>query len=80
MFMQSIRIKGKEVPVKKKFKVGDRVDFSSFIGGPITSRFHTIVSFGRLDNGMRIAFVTGHPGLVAVEALTLSKGGSSDHK
>lgn len=54
---------------KAVVQVGQVVDYHSIIGGPITSRKHTITKIGNL-HGVPVAWITGGSGCVAIEALT----------
>lgn len=49
--------------------VGDRVDYHSIIGGPITSYGHQIRSFGVVGSS-GVAWITGKSGGVALTALS----------
>ena len=51
------------------FKVGDKVNYHSIIGGEITSTGHVIEHIGELG-GTPVAWITGHRGAVALSALS----------
>lgn len=55
-------------------EVGDRVDYHSIIGGPITSKDHTVKLIGPEPNnfGCNVAWVSGKSGCVAIEALSIN--------
>lgn len=57
-------------------KVGDMVDYHSIIGEKITSRHHIITHIKPTPNnyGYAVAWITGMPGCVVLEALTLPEG------
>lgn len=54
------------------FKVNDVVDYHAVIGGPVTSKEHTIRMFGEVC-GQVVAFLTGKSGCVSLKALSKSK-------
>lgn len=56
-------------------KMGDKVDYHSIIGGPITSYGHTIIKCDPyiLSEHTEVAFITDVRGCVATEALTRSE-------
>ena len=51
-------------------KTGDIVDYHSIIGGEVTTGGHKIVNIGCDNSGTVIAFIEGHSGYVAIEALS----------
>jgi hypothetical protein len=59
---------------KIRITVGDRVDYHSIVGGPVTSTGHTIRAVERKPNkyGRDVAWITGKAGCVALDALTSS--------
>lgn len=61
--------------MKPKFKVGDKVDYHSIIGGEITSTGHIIEKIQLKPNnfGCDVAWITNKSGCVALAALTLSE-------
>jgi len=56
----------------KKPKIGDKVDYHSLIGGPVTSTGHTVDSEPYIMCGTLVASITGKAGCVDVDALTLT--------
>lgn len=64
--------------MKTKFEQGDKVDFHSIIGGPVTSTGHEIMSIVRAPNnfGCDIAWILGKSSCVALDALSMSTQGS----
>ena len=54
------------------FMVGDKVDYHSVIGGPVTSTGHTILAVERKPNnyGRDVAWISGRAGCVALDALS----------
>jgi len=60
--------------MKSKIKVGDTVDYHSFIGREITSTGHVVTALYPKPNnfGRDCAMVSGKYGVVAVAALTPS--------
>ena len=59
---------------KTRITVGDKVDYHSVVGGPVTSTGHTIRAVERKPNnyGCDVAWITGKAGCVALDALTPS--------
>jgi hypothetical protein len=57
--------------VRPVIKVGDVVNFHSIIGGPVTSTGHTVTALYPMPNnfGCDCAMITGHAGVVALDAL-----------
>jgi hypothetical protein len=56
-------------------EVGDKVDYHSVRGGPITSENHTVKSIEREPNnyGCDVAWITGKSGCVDIDALSINK-------
>jgi hypothetical protein len=54
------------------FKVGDKVNFHSIIGGDITTPDHIIQTIQRMPNnfGCDVAWISGRSGCVALDALS----------
>ena len=58
------------------FSVDDVVDYHSVVGGEITSKGHTIIDIVPTPNayGRYVALLTGHRGVVALDALSKTEG------
>ena len=48
------------------------VDYHAIIGDEVTSSGHTIEAIDKLPSGVRVAWISGKSGCVALEALTLT--------
>jgi hypothetical protein len=57
---------------KQHIMVGDKVDYHSIIGGPVTSKWHTVQTVQLAPNnfGRAVAWISGKSGCVALDALT----------
>lgn len=52
---------------------GDRVDYHSLIGGPVTSSDHVVRAVETSHSGYAVAWLTNKAGCVAADALTPAK-------
>ena len=59
--------------MKTRFKIGDKVNYHSIIGGPIKSTGHTVEMIRTEPNNYRcdVAWISDKAGCVAMDALSL---------
>ena len=55
-------------------EINDRVDYHSIIGGPITSKDHTVqvIELEPNNYGTDVAWISGKSGCVSMEALSIN--------
>ncbi len=61
----------------ENIKVGQIVNYHSFIGGPVTSTGHVVKSIEKMPNnyGVDVAWITGKSGCVDMESLSTGEEG-----